>query len=86
MNAGDRYKIALNIAAKLGLDHPQFITEYSRAISQTQAMDSMSAMAPPIAPPMAQTPPMGQNNAQGIPTEPLGAGGIPNIPPEQMMP
>jgi hypothetical protein len=85
MTAGDRYRIATNIAAKLGLDHPQFITEYSRAISQTHAMDSMAEMAP-IAPPMGQTPPMAQNNAQGMPTEPLGAGGMPTTPQEPMMP
>lgn len=76
MTAGDRYKIALNIVAKMGLDHPQFITEYSKAVSFTQGMDSYNAMQAQqmITPPSVTQPPMGQNQA---PTEPLGGGGMP---------
>jgi hypothetical protein len=72
MNATDRYKIALNIAAQLGLDHPQFITEYSKAVSFTHTMDTMDQMSqlapsvPPNLPPQQQSMPQGgQNEALG---------------------
>jgi hypothetical protein len=71
MRASDRYKIALNIAAKLGLDHPQFITEYSRAVSITQMMDSASSMTPPPPMPMQGAPvaPVEGQSPQGMPEQ-----------------
>ena len=85
MTAQDRYKIALNIVAKMGLDHPQFINEYSRAVSFTQGMDSFSAMQAqqPVMPPSNV---VGSPLAQNEPTqEPLGGGGMPSTPQGEMM-
>ena len=85
MTAQDRYKIALNIVAKMGLDHPQFINEYSRAVSFTQGMDSFSAMQaqqPVIPPSNAVGSPLAQNEPT---TEPLGGGGMPSAPQGEIM-
>jgi hypothetical protein len=86
MNAADRYRIAINIVAKMGLDHPQFINEYSKAVSFTQGMDSFSAMQaqqPVIPPSNAVGSPLAQNEPT---TEPLGGGDMPSTPQGGIMP
>jgi hypothetical protein len=71
MTAKERYQIAMNVVAKMGIDNPMFINEYSKTISNLQGFQSqMEMQPPPMAPPMGQ-PPIGQ-----APQEPLGAGGL----------
>ena len=73
MTARDRYRIALNIAAQIGLDHPMFISEYSKAIAQTHIIDSQKNYQQPMMPqaqaqptqPTQQTPPPMFNNQTG---------------------
>ena len=68
MTAEERYKVALNIVARVGIDG-DVLGEYSKALSSLNSFESMQAMTPP--------PPMGtmENNFHTMPQEtptPLG--------------
>ena len=68
MTAEERYKVALNILARVGVDG-DLIGEYGKAMAGYNSFESMQAMPPP--PPMGAMENMGQTMPQETPT-PLG--------------
>ena len=66
MTAEERYKVALNIVARVGIDG-DVLGEYSKALSSLNSFESLQAMTPP----MGAMENMGQPMPQETPT-PLG--------------
>jgi hypothetical protein len=84
MSAVDDYKIALNILAKFGINHPDFIKEYAKAKNLLHQFDSMNqiqahnkAYVKPTQPVQA---PISVQPDQSTAQEPLGATGLQNAP------
>jgi hypothetical protein len=84
MSCVDDYKIALNILAKLGINHPDFIKEYAKAKNMLHQFDSFNAVqhhknthvSVLQSPQSTQVGQPDQSTAQ----EPLGATGLQSAP------
>jgi hypothetical protein len=59
MSATDDYKIALNIVAKLGINHPDFMKEFAKSKNMLHQFDSFNAVQQ-------------HKKAHGSPVQPLG--------------
>jgi hypothetical protein len=84
MSAVDDYKIALNILAKFGINHPDFIKEYAKAKNLLHQFDSMNQIQAhnktqikPVQAPISGQPdqstaqePLGQNTGVNQPNTP----------------
>jgi len=85
MTRRERYNLALNCVAKVGVGSPDLQKEFARAMSTFEASGVFASMQPPPMPSMGSaTPPMGTNE----PTEPTMSqqGSItPGMPQEGMV-
>lgn len=75
LNARERYNLAMNVAAKFGMD-ADLHAEYAKALSMFEGIPDMIATPTP---PMPQNniaqPPMAQEPSQGMPTDESGLEG-----------
>lgn len=82
MTRRERYNLALNCVAKVGVGSPDLQKEFARAMSTFEAASTMASIQPPPIPaPMASVPPTA-GMPPSDPTMSQPSSVVPGMPPE----